>query len=208
MVKLAGQFVPLKVNYEKEGADLAKMYKVTALPTVLFIDAEGDVWGKIVGYHQSEPFKGLMNGIINARKPYLKAKQLLRRRPNDGAANALVAQVYGKFGKLMQATSAIKKLEAARYKGEDLAAVYSVVGKGFQDAGDFNEAINYFVKAQGAGIAAENPKDISYALILIVDCYASIGDITTAKKYALQLVRLTGAAKQHVDRARKFLGSG
>ena len=208
VVRLAEQFVPLKVNMEKEGADLAKMYEVTALPTVLFIDAEGAVWGKIVGYQRPEPFMDSMNGIIDLGKKYAVAMRTLRRKPNDGKANAQVARIDAAIGRLLQAASAINRMEAAKYKGKDVAAAYNAVGKGYQTAGQFDEAIKYFVKAEGAGKADKNAWDISYALISIVDCYASIGDMDTAKKYALRLVNLKGGAKRYVDRARKFLGSG
>ena len=208
VVRLAGQFVPLKVNFEKGGGDLVRKYEVSALPTVLFVDIEGEVWGKIVGYHKPNAFMDSMNGIIDVRKKYAVAMRTLRRNPKDGKANAQVARIHATFGRLMQATSAVKKMEAAKYKGKDLAAVYNAVGTGYQSAGELDDAIKYFVKAEAAGKAAKSPEDRSSALISMVDCYAAIGDMDTAKKYALQLINLTGAAKKHVDRARRFLGSG
>ena len=50
MIKLAAQLVPLKVNAEKEGKDLAKKYDVRGFPTILFLTAEGDIMGRIGGY--------------------------------------------------------------------------------------------------------------------------------------------------------------
>ena len=208
MIKLAGQFVPLRVNYEKEGADLVKMYKVTALPTVLFLDAQGAVWGKIVGYQQPKPYMESMSRVSHVRKNYLNAIQTLRRRPYDGKANAHVARTDAALGRLIEAASAVDRLEAAKYKSKDLAAVYNAVGEGFQDAGELDEAIKYFVKAEAAGKEAKNLNDRSLALISIVDCYASKGDRETAKTYALRLITLEGGTKPYVDRARRFLGSG
>lgn len=42
--------VPMKLVVEKEGAESAKKYSITAFPTILFIDKNGNEIGRKVGY--------------------------------------------------------------------------------------------------------------------------------------------------------------
>ena len=51
-------FIPLKLNPEKstEGADFAKKYGVNGYPTILFVDGEGTLISKVVGYRDATSF--------------------------------------------------------------------------------------------------------------------------------------------------------
>lgn len=204
MIKLAGQLVPLKVDAEKEGVDLAKKYKVNGYPTILFVDADGEVWGEIGGYMPPESFMDAMAGVIDVHKIYPKAKKTLEKNPNDGEANCQISRVYAARGKLKDASAAIKKMEAAKHKGKGVATAYNAVGDGYQTAHKYKEAIGYFLKAQKA---SKNPKVESYALVSVMSCYMSDGDMTNAKKYAKELIALKGATKEYVDMAKQIVGS-
>jgi thioredoxin-related protein len=51
------QFINLKMDMEKgDGVQLANTYSIKAYPTLLFIDAEGKVVHKALGYHDTEQF--------------------------------------------------------------------------------------------------------------------------------------------------------
>jgi len=54
------KFVNVQVDMEKgEGIDLAKKYEVRAYPTLLFIDGNGEIVHRAVGYHTSDDFMAL-----------------------------------------------------------------------------------------------------------------------------------------------------
>lgn len=54
------KFVNAKIDMEKgEGVELANKYKVQAYPTLLYINGEGEVVHRAVGYHDAEGFVGL-----------------------------------------------------------------------------------------------------------------------------------------------------
>ena len=208
IVMLAGRVVPLKVNTDDDATGLVKKFNVSALPTILFVDAKGDVWGKTVGYQEPEEFADEMSRVIDIHRTYPLAMKTLKKKPNDGRANGQIARVHANFGRVIEARSAVEKMEAAKYNGKDVATTYNSIGNAYKEAGQFVEAIKYFIKADGAGRAAKKTKDISYALISVVECYASIGDSENVKKYALQLIALKGGTKWHIDKAKQFLKGG
>ncbi len=69
MIKLAAQVVPLKVDAEKEGKELARKYKVQGFPTILFIDNQEKVVDKIVGYLPPDKFAERLTQIVGKYKP-------------------------------------------------------------------------------------------------------------------------------------------
>ena len=65
---MSGQFVPVKLNAEKEGKPLAQMLGVRGFPTVLFMDHTGQVRGGIGGYMPAKPFAAEMRKAAQAHK--------------------------------------------------------------------------------------------------------------------------------------------
>lgn len=58
-------FINLKVDMEKgEGPSLAKRFKVTAYPTLLFIDGNGEVFHKVLGAKQPEEFLKIAKDVV------------------------------------------------------------------------------------------------------------------------------------------------
>jgi len=49
-------FIPVKLNAEREGRELATRLGVRAYPTVVFFDSRGQELGRIPGYMSAEPF--------------------------------------------------------------------------------------------------------------------------------------------------------
>jgi len=49
-------YVKLSINAEKEGSEIAKKYKVGAYPTILFLDGDENVLGKVVGTRGNEEY--------------------------------------------------------------------------------------------------------------------------------------------------------
>lgn len=57
-------FINVKMDMEKgEGVALSKKYPITAYPTLLFINAEGEVIAKTIGYYRTDDFLKLGNEV-------------------------------------------------------------------------------------------------------------------------------------------------
>jgi thiol:disulfide interchange protein len=60
VVARAKQFIPVIVNFDKQ-TDIVKKYDVEALPTILFLDSQGKVLLKSLGYQKAPAFAKLMD---------------------------------------------------------------------------------------------------------------------------------------------------
>jgi len=74
VIQLSTEFIPVKLNAQKEGKELAKKNKVRGYPTILFFDAKGKAVGRIGGY-------------LNPDK-YLKAVRKIQKRLKSNATKA------------------------------------------------------------------------------------------------------------------------
>jgi len=59
-------FINVAMDMEKgEGVELSKKFKITAYPTLLFINSKGEVIGSALGYHKADE-------LIQVAKPFVK----------------------------------------------------------------------------------------------------------------------------------------
>lgn len=186
MIKLAAQFVPLKVDAEREGKDLARKYNVRGYPTILFVDGAGKLAGRIGGYMPPGPFGDEMTKIYEAHE-LPKIRAVLKKNPNDGEANAKLAAFISAKGKRTEAEAALTKAEKAGYKGEALSRAYNGVGDMYQSDGKFKIAIKFFNKADAA---AKTNKDRAYAKSSVLSCCLSLKDKKGAAKAAKELLAM------------------
>lgn len=192
----------VKVDAEKEGVALAKKYNVGSYPTVLFLDSEGEVWGRLETYLQPDGFAYYVEEVMFAHGIYPSAKKALKSSPSDGKANCQIARVHAMRGNLKLASAALRIMEAAKYKSDDAAKAYNVVGDRYQTEDKFDEAIMCFEKADQA---TGDPKERSYALTSLIYCYLGKQDLDSAKKYARLVIGLKGADKEYVGFAKTIL---
>ncbi len=202
MIKLAAQVVPLKVDAEKEGRELVRKYKVRAYPTVLFLDAEGELFGRITGYLGPEPFAAQMTKFVEAPQEFARLQATLKERPEDGAANARLAAMLVVRGKLAEAAAAAAKAEKAQFEGAELAKAYSAIGDAYQSERNLDEAIRYYTKADAA---ARNPEDHAYAKVAAMFCYRLKGEVASARKLAEEVVAMKDAPAPLVEVAKRTL---
>jgi tetratricopeptide (TPR) repeat protein len=163
------------------------------------------VWGKIGGYVPAPGFIESAKPVVDLYSEMPTVQATLKKNPNDPAANCKMAQVEAAAGNVDKAEARLKKAEAAKYKGANLAKAYNGVGDYFQLKNNMDPAIRYFLKAQAA---SKNPADASYALVSIMTCYAGKGDKANANKYAKMLINLKGGTPEYVQIAKQQMGGG
>lgn len=100
---LAGKTVALKIDAEKERA-LAKKYKVSAYPTILFIKADGTEIDRIVGYRDADAFLEEAGGALSGKDAVARAREKLKDgHENDPMLRMRVARALEEKGKLDEA---------------------------------------------------------------------------------------------------------
>lgn len=202
VIKLSSQLVSLKLDAEKEGKELAQKYNVQGFPTILFLDAKGEIMGRISGYMGPDPFAREIEKIDGAHKEMPKIEAALKANPDDGEANAKLAAILAMRGKQKDAESALAKAEKAKHEGSALARAYNALGDLYQEKEEFDPALELFKKADAA---AKNANDQAYAKVSIMYCYLGKGDRPAAKKVAEELAGMKGAPPEYVEMAKNVL---
>lgn len=62
VIRLSNRFVCVKVNTDRN-PDEARRYKISGLPTILFLDPTGEIIEKVIGYRDSKDFVKIMSAI-------------------------------------------------------------------------------------------------------------------------------------------------
>ncbi len=172
--KAAEQVVAVKVNAEKEGVAAAKKYKVSGYPTIMFLAPDGSVAGQIGGYAPPEPFIADMKKFITAHKelPALEAKA--SSSGADAATLAKLTAIYAGKNNAQKTGATLARLERANpaQAGADLAKAYNAAGDMYQNAQQFDKAIQLFQKAAKV---SKTPYDTAYAHISSAVCLFSTG---------------------------------
>jgi len=180
VIQLTGQFVPVKVNADKEGKDVARKYAVRGFPTILFVNAaNGEVEGKIGGYMPPAGFSAELKRIAAAHKalPALRARH--RSNPKDPEAAARLAAIAASQGKEAEASALLTQAETSdpANRSGHLARAYNAVADLYQEKRQFDKAIPLFKKAAKTG---KTPQEIAYAHLSIAVCHLSQNDPSAA----------------------------
>src|SRR5262249_27665626 len=81
---LLRRFVTVKVDAEKdEGVDLARGYRVTSYPTIVFLDGEGEEIDRILGTLPAPDFVRTFEGFLAVEGKLGALLAELRQRPDD-----------------------------------------------------------------------------------------------------------------------------
>lgn len=200
---MAGQFVPIKLNGDKDGQSLAKTYNVRGFPTILFINGEGEVEGTIEGYMPPEELAPKMSRIARSHQEFPLLVDRIKAKPDDAMTAAKLAAIYAGRGNITQAEAMLgvaEKDQAAA--GASLALALSGFGDYYQRNNKFDRAIPFFQKASKVG---QTPKDIAYALISEAACHFQATRPKEAIKPLEALLKLKGAPKQWVTQGKQML---
>lgn len=206
VVKQSTQFVPIKLNAEKDadGIRLAKKFGVTGYPTIIFMDANENLNYKIVGYAQPKEFAESMAKAAAVPKDLAKFTAILKKSPKDPDATLGLASVYATTGQTDRAAKMVESVKGGS-KSKVLDA-YNAVGDGYQAESKFEQAVPYFEMA----IDPAFPKQAAYARISIASCYfesqqpkQAIPVLEALLKMGKEADEFRAQAKQMLEQAKK-----
>ncbi len=147
MIKLAEQFVPVKIDADKD-ASTKKKFRVYSLPTIIFVDGQGDLVGKIRGYRPPEAFAQEMEKIARLHRDLPELESKFEADPTDAVTGAALASLYAFRGDATKAKRIIKSVEeaGADQAGPALIEAYMALGECYDGKEDFDKAGKYYAK--------------------------------------------------------------
>src|SRR5581483_2991185 len=169
---------------------------------ILFVDAQGAVFGRIGGYLPPDQFRAEMTKSLDTFKSFPAVSAALKANPKNGEANAQMAKLLAARGDLAGAEKSLGIAESSGYKGKYLAGAYNAVGDCYQNQEKFKQAISLFEKADAS---SKNMEDKGYAQISIMYCLLGDSDLQGAKKQAQKIIAAPNMPKQYVDMAKEVL---
>ncbi|MCX7833558.1 MAG: tetratricopeptide repeat protein [Ignavibacteria bacterium] len=100
-----------KIDAEKgEGIQIAKKYKVSGYPTVIFTEPDGTEIDRIVGFLKPQKFLETMKNYNEGINTIGKIKLALLENPNDVVANYLMGKKYFDYYQMETALPYLKKV--------------------------------------------------------------------------------------------------
>jgi thioredoxin-related protein len=119
--------IPYKIDAEKgEGVDLAKKYKVSGFPTILFVTSDGEEIDRLLGYVPPDKFLESMSDYVKGVNTVGALKAELQKNPDNPDAQYRMASKYAAQNDLANAAAHFAKLMELDPKNEhaDEASFY------------------------------------------------------------------------------------
>lgn len=139
----ASNFVPVRLNAEIAGQQVAQRFGISEFPTIIFLDPDGSLVGRISGYMDPPEFAKTLDRIAGdcAAFPGL----VLRERQHTASVDDEIrlAGIYIHRNDLKSAKSLVDSV-SKRGGTTRLGTVYNMLGDLSAQAGDANQAIRCF----------------------------------------------------------------
>lgn len=173
VARLSQKFVPVKLNPEKDqdASALARRYIVNGFPTILFLNAKGEIFHRIGGYAPAAPFAQMMQRALDVQAdlPRLEAKS--KAAPTDGAIAANLTMLYAVIGREAGAKAMLARSEKyARPADVDQARLN--VGMMYAQRDNVRAALPIFTKLVGT---AQTTQIRNFARLSMGVCYLQLG---------------------------------
>jgi tetratricopeptide (TPR) repeat protein len=176
---------------------------VRGYPTILFIDAGGQVEGKIPGYEAAGPFSHTMRKLVMAHRYTSEAQPKYERDHKDVEAICKLSAASSWRDDPDRAKELIVEAKAADPKNANgyLAIAYNALGDYYRERGPNETATLAFQKAVQAG---KQPADLAYAHVSLALLYESQEQYKEALSELDKTVAVPDCPKNFKDQAEEL----
>lgn len=201
VIRFCTQVVGVKVNAEKEGQLLASRYGVTGFPTILLLDSEGGVWGRLPGFLPSDRFIGFVGDTLKTHReqPALEAK--LRQNPGDVALAVDLTERFARQGNKPKALWSAGLVQKAPKKAISSRA-YIAVGGLMLDAENGSTARVWFNRAIAE---AQQGRERALGHLGLAMCAAGVRDAKAARAELTAAIKTPGCPPSVAEKAQQML---
>lgn len=149
VVERVKDFVPVRINAEKEGLAVARKYQVQSYPMILFIDGDGSVAGLINSYVTPPEMLDKIGEIQKGDKEFRDLRATAEKNPNDFDTYARFATIAAMRMDIKDAEPAMARVEKLKPTTPSLglSSAYTSMGTYYGVTGQFDKAIHSFKKA-------------------------------------------------------------
>jgi thiol-disulfide isomerase/thioredoxin len=196
--------VAVQVDVEsKEGEPIAKRYRTMiadGLPAIVFVDGEGDVVGRIVGFKPADEFVQATNDVVKAAKEFPNVLAAWKKDDKNVDAGLKVVKTYLDRGDYKNVQAVLKKLEERGVELSKLGPMYFQVARALilSGEGESSEAILKRLSTDG------NANERAQALMMMASTRAQRGDLAGAVDLADQAVKIEGLNARIIQQIQDF----
>ncbi len=204
-VRQAAQlFVPLRLDGEKEGRELARRLQVTGFPATWVLTPDAYPALSIPGYVPSETLtQGMFEGLTRYQKG-LDLEKKHRANPDDLDTLIELTKLWSDRGTLERAEKlrlALDKADPGDEKGW-LPGIYTQLGIAYVQKEQYDRAIPLLKRSAKESVSTQ---DIVSSHFNLAVCYALRREFKEAIPLVERVVALPDLTPDHRDRAEKLL---
>lgn len=201
VVRFCAQVVGVKINAEKEGHLLASKYGVTGFPTILLIDSDGAVWGRLPGFLPSDKFIGFVGETLKTyrEQPLLEAK--LQQNPGDVTLAVDLTERFARQSNTKKALWAVGLVQKAPKKPLS-ARAYIAVGGLYLEAESLSSARSWFNRAL---TSAMEPREKALGHLGLAMCAATERNAKAARAELNTVLKIPGCPRNVQEKAHQML---
>ncbi len=185
------QVVPLRLDAEHNGLAQAKKYDVQAFPTVVFLDGNGNEYGRVQGYLPTPQFVSQIQQITSLYKKVPQMQRSFNSAPHNAKLGAELVQLYAQQGRDSLASSMIARIPHTHANAQYLYACDINLGRSYANANKlvaarscFNSALKFSGK----------PDEKALAYIYLAFCDAQQHSPTGAQHLLLRAQEVPGVS--------------
>lgn len=197
------QVVPFRVNADKkENKPLIKKFGLLGFPTILFIDKNEQIQGKIPGYEGPESYAADIDRFIASYKASPAMKARLAKNSSDSEANIWMAALKAWRSDVVGAEEHLAVGRRGRYRGIWYARALCAIGDIHQLGNRVDRALPLFREAVGT---AKDRYDMGYAKISIMFCYSMKDEKDLMVATAREIIASSTMPEEYRESAKSVL---
>lgn len=195
--------IPFKVNADKkENKPFIKKFGLLGFPTILFVDRNEQIQGKIPGYEGPEAYAADIDRFIASYKAAPEMKTRLGKNPSDSEANVWMAALMAWRGNIGSAEEHLAIGRRGRYRGIWYARALCAIGDIHQMGNRVDRALPLFREAVAT---AKDRYDMGYAKISIMFCYSMKDEKELMLATAREIVASSSIPEEYRESAKSML---
>ncbi|MDH3215123.1 MAG: tetratricopeptide repeat protein [Candidatus Krumholzibacteria bacterium] len=174
--KFLADLIPVKYDSEKGvGIALSKKYRVSAWPTTILLNPDGEEVDRYLGFLNADKFVKVMGDYIRGIGTVEHYQAMVGKNPDDPEAWKSLGMKYGDAGLVPEAKEALNRFTelAPHASVDEKAEVFYKLAKVHYEGGSYTDAAQMFEELMAKYAGSEYMDDVT---TLLARCYHKLGD--------------------------------